>query len=405
MSQSSTHSARSFFDFTDATAAVLDLLEKQLPDCAVFVAYHDRDAELLRIVDFRGEPVFGIDNGHTMPLLPGTGSENALVDPAPAILANPAVRDVRSFIGVPLELNDGQHFGTLCAIANVAERFAHNDVELLTVLGRVIINELDREMAHQELQQRNDDLLRHNRRLRVDAFTDALTGVSNRRGFERALAREWKLSRRGTVQSFLVLIDLDEFKTVNDRFGHAAGDEMLRLCAQSLVDAGRETDVIGRIGGDEFAAVLIGCPTSEEAKIFAERAHERLEELLIGNVATVSFSAGHQGLADSPSPLRAMELADQAMYWQKRSRDVKLPSGAALASKIRGGTGAPRKTAPFRGAARIPEKATAAAQTAMAARPETGETVPPMPDADAAAGDDAVIDATARKPAPVREPR
>src|SRR3990172_1094266 len=104
-------SARSFYDFTDATAAVLDLLEKQLPDCAIFVAYHDEDANLLRIVDFRGEPEFGIDNGQTMPLPRGSGAYGTHVDPAPAILANSGVHDVGSFIGIPLELHDASHFG------------------------------------------------------------------------------------------------------------------------------------------------------------------------------------------------------------------------------------------------------------------------------------------------------
>ncbi|MBK5230495.1 MAG: sensor domain-containing diguanylate cyclase [Thermoleophilia bacterium] len=384
------------------------------------MAYHDVDAGVLRIVDFRGDPMFGIENGQTMPLLPGTGGgSGSKVDPAPAILANPAVRDVHSFIGVPLELNHDQHFGTLCAIASETERFSRVDAELLTVLGRVIINELgrvivtererDSRLAHEELQRRNDDLLRHNNRLRVDAFTDALTGVSNRNGFERALEREWKLSHRGTVQSFLVLIDLDDFKAVNDQFGHTTGDEMLRLCAQSLVDAGRETDVIGRIGGDEFAAILVGCPTGEEAQIFAERAHERLNELLTDSEAGVTFSAGHQGLADAPSPLRAMELADQEMYRQKRGRGGKAPSGAALANKI-GGRGAPRKTAPIRGAGRIPAKATAAAKKTGAKRP-AGEPNLSMSGANDAVGDelsiddDAVIEATARKLAPVRESR
>ncbi|MFY9488768.1 MAG: sensor domain-containing diguanylate cyclase [Solirubrobacterales bacterium] len=355
MTQIRQQSARSFFDFTEATATVLDLLEKQFPDCAVFVAYHDESARLLRIVDFRGDNGFGITNGQTLPLLPGDADAGIQVDPSPAILSNPAVRNVRSFVGIPLELHDETHFGTLCAVSAVTDRFDRTDIELLTVLGRVIVNELDRELQHQDLQQRNDDLLRHNRRLRVDAFTDALTGVANRRGFDRALAREWKLSHRGTVQSFLVLIDLDDFKTVNDNFGHAAGDDMLRLCAQALKDAGRDTDVIGRIGGDEFAAVLIGCGTAEQARVFRERAHVRLEELLVGHEAHVTFSAGHQALADSPSPLRAMELADQAMYWHKSQRNGRLPRGANFGSKIGGGvTGAPLKASPIKGAARRP---------------------------------------------------
>jgi diguanylate cyclase (GGDEF)-like protein len=328
-------SARSFFDFTEATTTVLDLLASQFPDCAVFVAYHDANAQLLRIVDFRGVGTFGISNGQTMALLPGS-EPGSKVDPAPAILSNPEVTRVSSFVGIPLELNDGSHFGTLCGVASTAKRFEHNDIELLTVLGRVMVNELDRELKEQELQQRHDDLVERNQRLRSDAFSDPLTGVANRRGFERALTREWKLSRRGTVESYLVLVDLDGFKSVNDRFGHSAGDDVLKLCAQALKEAARETDVIGRIGGDEFAAVLIGCLTADEATLFRERAHEHLQELLADHDVNVSFSSGHQGLAEAPSPVRAMELADQAMYWQKRQRAGRLPRGTNLASKISG---------------------------------------------------------------------
>jgi diguanylate cyclase (GGDEF)-like protein len=335
MTGTETQSARSFFDFSEATATVLDLLEKQLLDCAVFVAYHDDEAQLLRIVNFRGPDVFGIHNGQTMALLPGssTGSGN-IVDPAPAILANPDVHNTNSFVGIPLELQDGTHFGTLCAVADVAKRFQHNDIELLTVLGRVIVNELDRENTEQELQQRHDVLVQHNQKLRTDAFTDALTGIANRRGFERALAREWKLSRRGTIDSYLVLVDLDGFKAVNDRFGHAAGDRVLQLCGQALQEAARGTDVVGRIGGDEFAAILVGCTSPDEAILFRERAHETLERYLKGEDARVSFSAGHQELAEANSPVRAMELADQAMYWQKRQRAGRLPRGTDLASNI-----------------------------------------------------------------------
>lgn len=340
-----TQTAKRFYDFTEATNTVLDLLEKQLPDCAVFVAHHDAEGGLLRIVNFRGSDEFGLSNGQTLPLL--GNAKNGIVDPAPAILASPQIRGAQGFVGIPLELGDGSHFGTLCAIASTANRFHRNDTELLTVLGRVIVNELDRELTEQELRQQHSELVEHNERLRSDAFTDALTGVANRRGFERALTREWKLSRRGTVESYLVLIDLDGFKAINDRYGHAAGDRVLKLCAQALQEAARETDVIGRIGGDEFAAILIGCTSADEAVLFRERAHETLERYMKGEDARVSFSAGHQELSESNSPVRAMELADQAMYWQKRQRAGRLPRGTDLASKIRGGAPIAKRPEPI----------------------------------------------------------
>jgi diguanylate cyclase (GGDEF)-like protein len=327
-------SARSFFDFGEATTAVLDLLAKQIPDCAVFVACHDEAEQLLRIIDFCGPDTFGLGRGQTLALVDRPGAGN---DPAPAILASPEVRNANSFIGIPLELVDGTRFGTLCAISDRAKRFHREEVDLLTVLGRVIVNELERERKEQALQQKHADLVEHAERLRSDVFTDALTGVANRRGFERALAREWQLSRRGTVESYLVLLDLDDFKPVNDRFGHAAGDRVLKLCAQALQEAARGTDVVGRIGGDEFGAILVGCDSADDAVSYRERARTTLERFLKGEEARISFSAGHQSLSDSPSPARAMDLADQAMYWQKRQRAGRLPRGADLASKL-GGT-------------------------------------------------------------------
>jgi diguanylate cyclase (GGDEF)-like protein len=324
-------SATSFFDFSEATATVLDLLAKQIPDCAVFVACHDEAEQLLRIVDFRGPDTFGIARGQTLALIDRPG---ASLDPAPAILASPELKNANSFIGIPLEMRDGGHFGTLCAISHSAKRFHRDEVDLLTVLGRVVINELDREDKERELEQKHADLVERAARLRSDAFSDALTGIANRRGFERALAREWKLSRRGTVESYLVLLDLDGFKSVNDRLGHAAGDRVLKLCAQALQEAARETDVVGRIGGDEFATILIGCDSADDAVNYRERARETLERYLKGEEARISFSAGHQSLGESPSPAQALDLADQAMYWQKRQRAGRLPRGADLASKL-----------------------------------------------------------------------
>ncbi len=342
MNTSTPNTARSFFDVSEATTTVLDLLATQLPDCAVFVAYHDAEAELLRVVDLRGPDKFALRKGQTLAL--PSGHQGGVVDPAPVILTSADVKNVDSFIGIPLEMHDGSHFGSLCAVSDTAKRFHRNEVELLTVLGRVIVNELDRDIKEQELEKKHADLVEHAERLRTDAFTDALTGVANRRGFERALAREWKLSRRGTVESYLVLIDLDGFKAINDSFGHSAGDRVLQLCAQALQEAARGTDVIGRIGGDEFAAVLVGCESADDAVLFRERAHHTLERYLKGENARVSFSSGHHSLADANSPVRAMELADQAMYWQKRRRVARPQRSANLASKL--GRASARATTP-----------------------------------------------------------
>jgi len=89
------------------------------------------------------------------------------------------------------------------------------------------------------------------------ADRDVLTPLLNRRAFMRELGRAGAFSQRYGAPASLVYFDLDNFKAVNDRFGHAVGDEALKALAQRLLDNVRETDIAGRIGGDEFAIILV----------------------------------------------------------------------------------------------------------------------------------------------------
>ncbi len=321
MSRVALDSARGFLDFGEATATVMELLEKQLEDCAVFITAIDPEANLLRIVDFRGGPEFEVEHGQTLPLPERKLAEAGGLDPAQALLQHPSFASVRSYVGIPLELHDGSVAGTLCAIANRTERFQRSELELLRVMARVLANEIERERTEQSLRRQHEDLRRSNSRLQIDSLTDALTGVANRRAFDAALVREWKLANRGTVGSFLMLADLDDFKSINDRFGHTVGDDVLKACATALADSARDTDIVSRIGGDEFAVILVGCTSAEEVATFRDRARARFNELLSGAPTQASFATGHQSLAESSAPLRAIELADQAMYWQKRRRE------------------------------------------------------------------------------------
>ncbi len=102
------------------------------------------------------------------------------------------------------------------------------------------------------------------------ADRDTLCPVFNRRAFERELAREIALSERYGTPLSLIFIDLDRFKLINDRFGHATGDKVIQLVGQTLLDNLRQTDIIGRMGGDEFAIVL---PHAELADCRAKSAN------------------------------------------------------------------------------------------------------------------------------------
>jgi PAS domain S-box-containing protein len=105
------------------------------------------------------------------------------------------------------------------------------------------------------------------RQMSYQATHDALTGLVNRREFERRLEEAIESGHRGDGQHVLCYLDLDRFKVVNDTSGHLAGDSMLREVAKVLRDAVRDSDTVGRLGGDEFGMLLMGCPLEKARQI------------------------------------------------------------------------------------------------------------------------------------------
>jgi len=105
------------------------------------------------------------------------------------------------------------------------------------------------------------------RQMTYQASHDALTGLVNRREFERRLQEAMESAQAGDVAHALCYLDLDRFKVVNDTCGHTAGDNMLREVASLIKDAVRDSDTVGRIGGDEFALLLVGCPLEKARQI------------------------------------------------------------------------------------------------------------------------------------------
>jgi len=105
------------------------------------------------------------------------------------------------------------------------------------------------------------------RQMSYQATHDALTGLVNRREFERRLEEAAEVARRGEATHILCYLDLDRFKIVNDSSGHLAGDSMLREVAKLLRDAVRDSDTVSRLGGDEFAMLLVGCPLDKARQI------------------------------------------------------------------------------------------------------------------------------------------
>jgi diguanylate cyclase (GGDEF)-like protein len=147
------------------------------------------------------------------------------------------------------------------------------------------------------------------------ATADAVTGLPQRSQFMNLLRHELRQRKRRSV--CVAFIDLDGFKRVNDRHGHARGDEVLRALARSARGSLREGDVLARIGGDEFAVLLLDA-TPAEADAALRRLRDRFEALTAP--LGTSFSAGIAVAGASEPAERVVMRADQAMYRQKRAR-------------------------------------------------------------------------------------
>lgn len=153
------------------------------------------------------------------------------------------------------------------------------------------------------------------------AMTDELTGVPNRRQFLKQLASEQERAKRYVHPTCLAMLDLDHFKLVNDRYGHPVGDEVLKHFAALLRTHLRTEDMIGRLGGEEFA-VLLPETTLEGALTVLERVRQALQRETLEHIApgfSYTFSTGIAALAlDAPiSCNNWMKNADQALYQAK----------------------------------------------------------------------------------------
>jgi diguanylate cyclase (GGDEF)-like protein len=178
------------------------------------------------------------------------------------------------------------------------------------------------------LRQRLDS---HLAGLRELASTDALTGTLNHGAFRQELDKALEQTRVTGERLSLLLVDIDYFKAVNDSFGHAEGDRMLRLVAELLVSHKRRDDALGRIGGEEFALLLRGAD-SHAAQLVAARIRGALRAATIMTPANLTLSVG---IAERSDELRTshalLEAADRALYAAKdRGRDqaVLLPLAA-----------------------------------------------------------------------------
>lgn len=156
--------------------------------------------------------------------------------------------------------------------------------------------------------------------LQKQAETDELTGIANRRELMACLDRAIAGARRDGHQLAFALIDIDRFKSVNDRYGHLAGDEVIRKIARTALAAIRGCDVVGRLGGEEFAIILPGADVAQAYSV-CERLRARIQaetiELPGGQLVSVTISSGIARLRADDTALTLTERADRALYEAK----------------------------------------------------------------------------------------
>jgi diguanylate cyclase (GGDEF)-like protein len=158
--------------------------------------------------------------------------------------------------------------------------------------------------------------------LKASADTDFLLDILNRRGFERELTRAIAFIKRYHASGALVVLDVDRLKPINDEFGHAAGDQVLKAIVTAVLSEVRASDVVGRLGGDEFAVLLWNLSeTDARAKAAAlEQSIDALRFVFRGSPVTTGASAGVAILNSHSDSRKALEEADRAMYVRKAQR-------------------------------------------------------------------------------------
>ncbi|TRW49553.1 sensor domain-containing diguanylate cyclase [Aliidiomarina halalkaliphila] len=225
-----------------------------------------------------------------------------------------------TYMSEPVRGVDGSIVGTLCGVSRKAQPISQEALRLLGVCAKIIGWQLQRSELISQLHEQN-------KAFAASALLDPLTGVLNRRGLEKELKRANAVFKRTHQPYHIAFIDLDNFKQINDTFGHDAGDRFLLQVCERLNTTLREGDVLARVGGDEF--VVIGWPsniTTDELAAFKQR----LQETISGDYAIDDFvieyggaSIGTVFAAAEEEYMAVLERADRQMYDEKKRRQGK----------------------------------------------------------------------------------
>lgn len=242
--------------------------------------------------------------GHGPNIAPATAEVAAYAD---APLARQL--GIGAYVGVPLHRTDGSLFGTLVGLdPQPRDKEIREELDTVTLLADLLGAVLNAELNA-------GDAVRQAERVGADATRDGLTGLYNRRGWDMLLQREEERCSRYGHSACLVSIDLDDLKFINDAQGSASGDALLMRTARALEGVTRGSDVVARLGDDEFGMLMVECDYFDAQAMLL-----RVQEALAG--ADVRASLGMAMRKAGYDLEEAFAMADAEMYRAKRSRKV-----------------------------------------------------------------------------------
>lgn len=235
-----------------------------------------------------------------------------------------AARDleIQTYVSTPVKFSSGKLYGTLCATSSQSLAISGESEDVLRLFAKIIAGFVEREQLVRSLQRANEELASL-------AMLDSLTGLPNRRCVTEELNRVIAHCSRTREWVLVGFVDLDDFKQINDQFGHEAGDSLMRILAEQLSEALRGSDMLARFGGDEFVMVGIGPQLQEDGDAVLKDLQSRLSS---ASVASVELADGRKivypgasvGMVclmpDETDVDDALQKADAAMYRVKASR-------------------------------------------------------------------------------------
>jgi diguanylate cyclase (GGDEF)-like protein len=229
---------------------------------------------------------------------------------------------IRSSLTCPL-VAMGKPVGFLFFSSREKNAYAHAHLNIFSQIANQLSVIVEKSRLYEELYQLNAELVDARNALEHQATHDGLTGLWNRKAIEELLEIELARAKRSNRAAMAIMIDIDNFKQINDTFGHPVGDAVLREVARRLEEVARRGDMVGRYGGEEFLVVL-ALDHVQGAEIAAERYRNRIDSVPVDAgphqiVVTVSLGVGIGRNAAELDSERLLKLADDALYKAKEA--------------------------------------------------------------------------------------